>query len=1468
MKIVSHKARRSLLALFSAFAVNSFSQTTIYSENFTSNNWTETSTGSGNGDWIRGTDASHSTGATGKYYYSKKFGSDYKDNTFITATSPAINLTGYNSITLELKVWYKTESEWDGMKIEYSLNNGSSWNSLGSVSSNWYNDTDVDAFSNNEDGWSGDSNGWQIKSISLTSEDIGFNSATQAKFRVLFASDDSVTDTGVAFDEFIIKGYNGYCPSTGNTEYRTGTRRVTFNTIDKTSPSEFNDYSDYTSSESTSVYRSSSYDLTVKVNTDGNYTTRTYVWIDWNQDMDFDDPGESYNLGSANNVSNGNTSLSPLSITIPASATLGTTRMRVSTKYNSNPSACEIGFDGEVEDYGINVIPVPVLSTGTISPTTYCSGASVSVPYTFTGTFISGNVFTAQLSNASGSFASPVSIGTLTSTNSGTISATIPIATSTGSGYRIRIVSNNPAVIGTDNGNNITITAIPSITGTTPNSRCGTGTVTLSASASAGTINWYANATGGSSLGTGTSFTTPSISSTTTYWVAATNGSCTTATRTSVTATVNSIPTITGTTPNSRCGTGTVTLSATASAGTINWYANATGGSSLGTGTSFTTPSISSTTTYWVAATNGSCTTTTRTSVTATVNSIPTITGTTPNSRCGTGTVTLNATASAGTINWYANATGGSSLGIGTSFTTPSISSTTTYWVAATNGSCTTATRTSVTATVNTSPTITGTTPNSRCGTGTVTLNATASAGTINWYANATGGSSLGTGTSFTTPSISSTTTYWVDATNGSCTTATRTSVTATVNTIPTITGTTPNSRCGTGTVTLGATTSTGTINWYANATGGSSLGTGTSFTTPSISSTTTYWVDATNGGCTTATRTAIIATVTKNYWTGDIDSNWNNPSNWCAGVPTNGIEATLNTLIPSGLTNYPIISNGTTSGYVKTIVLESNTTLTVIDNSIRITENLKLDGKIDLEEESQLLQDLGSTLDVTSSGILEMDQQGTADTYTYNYWSSPVGKSNSTTNNNSYKVTDIFKNVTFLTSGYNGTASPLGIADYWIWKFNNQLSGNYASWQHVRSTGTLIAGEGFSMKGPGTGSIATWQNYVLAGKPNNGNINLAINAGNDYLVGNPYPSALDADQFILDNGTTIAGPGSTTGTLYFWEHWGGGSHYLRNYQGGYATYTLAGGVPAAAMGTSDPNVATGGTPTKTPGRYIPVAQGFFVTAEATGTIKFNNGQRVFQVEDGTNSVFMKSTNTKTEKSTNAENKDVREKLRLTFLSVNTIRRQLLTTVDANTSMGYDWGYDAPYIDEQMDDMYWLIGNNKYTIQGINTITEQTILPLGIHTKTKGLNTISIYKTENTASDLKIYLHDKKLNLYHNLKDSNYQVYLEAGSYLSRFEITFSTPQTLDVENPSIANTTTIDVYFSNEDKNIIIQNPHLKNIKTTEMFNMLGQSVLKIETNSNEPIITHKNKFMSAGTYIIKLKTDNGIVSKKVWIE
>lgn len=403
-----------------------------------------------------------------------------------------------------------------------------------------------------------------------------------------------------------------------------------------------------------------------------------------------------------------------------------------------------------------------------------------------------------------------------------------------------------------------TINAVPTVTSTTPASRCDAGSVTLQAVASSGTLNWYDAPTAGSIVGTGISFTTPSISSTTIYYVEATSGICNSV-RTAVTATVNITPSIMSTTPGSRCDSGSVTLFASANAGTLNWYDAPTGGTLVGTGTSFTTPSISATTTYYVESVNGSCTSV-RTSVVATVNASPTITSTTPASICSGDSFNIAALASSGTINWYNLPTGGTLLATGSNYSLSSLSTTTIFYAQAIDGSCSSV-RTPVEVTVTNRPTNTSSTPASRCGNGSVTLSATFSSGTVNWYDAPVGGTLVGTGSNFITPSLSATTSYFAEATNGVCTSLVRTSVTATINEIPVITSTTPASRCGDGSVTLQATASIGTINWYNAPTGGTLVATGGSFTTPVLGTTTIYYVEVVNGGCNSA-RTAVNATV------------------------------------------------------------------------------------------------------------------------------------------------------------------------------------------------------------------------------------------------------------------------------------------------------------------------------------------------------------------------------------------------------------------------------------------------------------------------------------------------------------------------------------------------------------------------------------------------------------------------------
>ncbi|GEM_PF-1059505 len=98
------------------------------------------------------------------------------------------------------------------------------------------------------------------------------------------------------------------------------------------------------------------------------------------------------------------------------------------------------------------------VNAATFNPAVICRGNNVTVNFTITGAFTAGNTFTAQLSDASGSFASPVTIGSVTSTTASAITATIPAGSTAGTGYRIRVVSSNPVLTGAQSTTTLNVT--------------------------------------------------------------------------------------------------------------------------------------------------------------------------------------------------------------------------------------------------------------------------------------------------------------------------------------------------------------------------------------------------------------------------------------------------------------------------------------------------------------------------------------------------------------------------------------------------------------------------------------------------------------------------------------------------------------------------------------------------------------------------------------------------------------------------------------------------------------------------------------------------------------------------------------------------------------------------------------------------------------------------------------------------
>lgn len=247
-----------------------------------------------------------------------------------------------------------------------------------------------------------------------------------------------------------------------------------------------------------------------------------YVWTG---------PGFSSNQQNPviNNVTQANSGTYTLYVTVNGCQSPG-----VTTQVTVNPSA------------------QPILTTAQFGGTV-CPGAVLNVGFSVTGnTFASGNTLTAQLSDASGSFAAPVNIGTVafSGQGGGTVTATIPQNTPAGAGYRIRLTGDSPVVIGTDNGANLNVPVTLVATAGSNSPVASGGTLQLTAGPSgAASYQWFVNYTSG-----GTAFISnqqnPSFNNLTTassglYYVIVTQGGCQSTASTQVTVNPPTVTTLT-----------------------------------------------------------------------------------------------------------------------------------------------------------------------------------------------------------------------------------------------------------------------------------------------------------------------------------------------------------------------------------------------------------------------------------------------------------------------------------------------------------------------------------------------------------------------------------------------------------------------------------------------------------------------------------------------------------------------------------------------------------------------------------------------------------------------------------------------------------------------------------------------------------------------------------------------------------
>ncbi|POY35128.1 secretion protein, partial [Flavobacterium alvei] len=141
-----------------------------------------------------------------------------------------------------------------------------------------------------------------------------------------------------------------YCTSKGTSTTREKIGKVVLGSINNTSTGTAG-YENFTAI-ATNATRGTAYTITITPSWTSSKRSEGYaVWIDYNADGDFADTGELVFSRAASTTT-------PISgtFTIPTTATIGATRMRVSMKYTGIPTACETFASGQVEDYTVTIV--------------------------------------------------------------------------------------------------------------------------------------------------------------------------------------------------------------------------------------------------------------------------------------------------------------------------------------------------------------------------------------------------------------------------------------------------------------------------------------------------------------------------------------------------------------------------------------------------------------------------------------------------------------------------------------------------------------------------------------------------------------------------------------------------------------------------------------------------------------------------------------------------------------------------------------------------------------------------------------------------------------------------------------------------------------------------------------------------------------------------------------------------------
>jgi len=510
--------------------------------------------------------------------------------------------------------------------------------------------------------------------------------------------------------------------------------------------------------------------------------------------------------------------------------------------------------------------------------------------------------------------------------------------------------------------------------------------------------------------------------------------------------------------------------------------------------------------------------------------------------------------------------------------------------------------------------------------------------------------------------------------------------------------------------------------------------------------------------------------------------------------------------------------SNVTNNLEVCSCYIAAGKTLTVPENvTFKVNEKVVVaaDGKLLIKNNGSLLQESnGVYTGAANSFVMERTSTPMKD-FDFTYWSSPVSGQ------------------TF----YNLSPDTF---------YDKYLSYSSTGWKVEKQLAVMTPGTGYIIRvprpnfWPNPSDPAYAQPVKFIGIPNNGDIDgELVTAGKFHLVGNPYPSAIDADTFLLSE------PNHTTlyGTIYFWTHSsavkreGGQYIYAAN---DYASYNAVGGV--ATLPSS-----MGGSP---PSGKIAAGQSFFASAKISGRIKFNNSMRIA----GENSQFFKPG--KTSKTSSIE----KHRLWLNMTNSEGAFKQTLIGYVTGATNDYEGDFDGVSFDgNSFIDFYSVYKTSKLVIQGRGLPFDQNdLVPIGYRSSIAGDFTIGIDQADGLLASQKVYLEDKLTNSIHELTSKEYTFTTAKGTFNDRFVVKYTnkTLGTGDFE----ATANDLEVVVKNKNITIISEK---ENIDKVFIYDISGKQLYQKNKIGNVQLII-QNLGIPNQVLLIKVILENGYETTK----